>query len=89
MKSSTITSGSYSLFASPPTELPEGRGLMKKSYLGLSVPRVFLTLSHCPIVGPCICTYLLQEEASPMMTEQGTVLWVQQNAKSLCIAMFL
>ena len=48
---------------------PEGRNLMATSLLGLNVLRS-LTLCILSGVGLCICSLLLQEEASLWMTEQ-------------------
>lgn len=39
-----------------------------------------LSLSNSPVMSLCICSHLLLEETSLMMTEQDTVLWGQQNA---------
>lgn len=68
---SSIPLGSYNLSACTSTNFPEpwGRDLMEKFCLGPSVHR---SLALCILfsVGLCICSYLLQEEASLMMTEQ-------------------
>jgi hypothetical protein len=62
---------------------PEGRELMETFHLGLRVPGA---LNLCILSGwglgwggvvLCICPHLLQEEASLMMAEQGTNLWVR------------
>jgi hypothetical protein len=42
---------------------PDGRDLMETSHLGSRAPRS-LIFAHCPAVGLCICSQLLQEEAS-------------------------
>jgi hypothetical protein len=48
----------------------EGRGAMKTSHLGLSVPRSLS--AHYSVMGLCIHSCFLQEEAPLMMTEQDT-----------------
>lgn len=57
---------------------PEGRDLMDTSHSGLNAPSS-LTVYCLPVV-LCICFHLLQEEASLLVAEQGTDLWVYQNA---------
>lgn len=67
---------------------PEGRALMKTSHLRWSFPKslILCTLSS---VSLCVNCHLLHE-ASLMMSEQSTDLWVQWNVvRSLFIAMFL
>ena len=44
----------------------EGSSSVETSYLGLSLSEHYLA------VGLCICSFLLQEEDSLMMDEQGT-----------------
>ena len=68
-----ILSGSYTrLLLLPQSSLsPEGWNLVEMSCLGLSVPR-FSLYAQCLSVGLCICSHLLQEEASLMMDEQCT-----------------
>lgn len=69
---SSIASGCFTL--SPLLRFPESdrRDLKETSHLVLSVPKS-LTLSALYLaVGLCICSFLLQEEDSLMMDEQGT-----------------
>lgn len=66
----SITSGSYNLstFFSESGE----KGLVKTSHVGLSLP---MSLTYCPVVGPCVNSHTLQE-VSLIWAEQGTHLWV-------------
>lgn len=51
---------------------PEGRDLMETAWLGLSVPKLLTLYIMSGYESLCICSHLLQKEASLMMTEQGT-----------------
>lgn len=63
----------------------EGKDLMRPSRLELSIPRslTLCTLAHRRAVALCICSHLLHEEASQMMTDQGTSL--EYSRKSLIV----
>jgi hypothetical protein len=50
---------------------PEERNVAK-SHLELSILLLVIYSTHCPVVGLCINAYILQEEASLMVAEQGT-----------------
>jgi len=47
----------------------EEKDLMKTPHLELCVPRSLSLSAQCLAVGLCICSCLLEEEASVMMTE--------------------
>lgn len=68
---------------------PEGRDWMKISYSGLSIKKSVIFFIHVVQLWVSVCSHLLQEEASVMMTELGTYLWVEQNVvRSLFLTRF-
>jgi len=52
---------------------------MEITCLGQSVPRSVTCSLYNIWLSFCVFSHLLQEEASPMMTEKGTDLWVRLN----------
>lgn len=73
--SSSSGSQNLSTFSSRGLPEPKGRDLMESCHHGLSVPRS-VTLTPCPAVCFCIQSSVLQEEASLLMVEPGSHLWV-------------
>lgn len=69
---------------------PEGEGFDGDLPIGWSVPRSLTLAVFRLAVGLCVCSHLLQEEASLIMGEQDSDLSVQQNViRSHFIATFL
>lgn len=43
------------------------------------------SLAHCPVVGPCICSHLLLENAFQMMAEQKLIYECSRISLEVCV----